>query len=311
MNFAEKIIKNQPVVLSEIKNFEGLLFIKREDQIHPYISGNKFRKLKYNILNARKQNKKVLLTFGGAYSNHISAVAFAGKELGFKTIGIIRGDELGHDQENSLQKNLTLKAASDNGMRLKFVSRTAYRLKHTQEFIDDLCNEFGDFYLVPEGGTNDLAVRGCEEILKPGDKQFDIVCCSIGTGGTISGLINSAKANQKILGFPALKGDFLRKEIEKYTIQDKNWSLNTDYHFGGFAKINEDLINFINRFKQETGIPLDPIYTGKMMFGIVDLINKGVFEKGTKILAIHTGGLQGIDGMNNRLKQKKLPLIMT
>ena len=283
--------------------------MKREDQIHPFISGNKYRKLKYNILEANEQQKKTLLTFGGAYSNHISAVAFAGKEYGFKTIGIIRGDELGNDLEKTLQHNITLSTANAHKMQFKFVTRSDYRLKNTSKFINDLHKEFGDFYLVPEGGTNELAIKGCEEILKPDDTAFDVICCGIGTGGTISGLINSAKANQKVFGFPALKGDFLQKEIEQYTIQNKNWSLINDYHFGGFGKINEELINFINHFKQETTILLDPIYTGKMMFGIVDLIKSGFFKKGTKILAIHTGGLQGIQGMNSRLSRKKLPLI--
>ena len=302
-------IVNQQVVLKELKEFEISLFMKREDQIHPFISGNKYRKLKYNVLMADEQNMDTLLTFGGAFSNHISAVAFAGKKFGFKTIGIIRGDELGQDLEKTLDKNITLRLANDHGMEFKFVTRSDYRFKHTKEFIEELKNEFGDFYLIPEGGTNELAVKGCEEILKDSDKIFDVICCAIGTGGTISGLINSENDKQKVLGFPALKGDFLHKEIEKYTIGDKNWSLINDYHFGGFGKVNEELITFINKFKEETGIPLDPIYTGKMMFGIVDLIKKRTFKKGTKILAIHTGGLQGIDGMNSRLQKKNLELI--
>lgn len=194
-------------------------------------------------------------------------------------------------------------------MVFKFVSRSDYRLKNTEQFKVKIKEEYGDFYLIPEGGTNSLAVKGCEEILKSEDAIFDVVCVSIGTGGTIAGIINSLKSNQKVIGFPALKGDFLKKEIEKYTIPNVKWSLNTDYHFGGFAKINEELINFNNNFKEETGISLDPIYTGKMMFGIVDLIKKGYFQKGTKILAIHTGGLQGISGMNTRLNQKQLPLL--
>ncbi|MCK4562271.1 MAG: pyridoxal-phosphate dependent enzyme [Flavobacteriaceae bacterium] len=309
MSFVKIKIKNQPVLLPELEEFGISLFMKREDQIHPFISGNKYRKLKYNILKAKEQQKKNLLTFGGAFSNHISAVAFAGKEYGFKTIGIIRGDELGNDLEKTLQHNITLSTANDHEMQFKFVTRNDYRLKQTSKFIADLHKEFGDFYLVPEGGTNELAIKGCEEILKPEDKEFDVICCGIGTGGTISGLINSAKAHQKVLGFPALKGDFLQKEIEQYTIQNKNWSLINDYHFGGFAKTNEELINFINDFKQKTTIPLDPIYTGKMMFGIVDLIKNGYFKKGTKILAIHTGGLQGIQGMNEKLNRKKSPLI--
>jgi len=142
------------------------------------------------------------------------------------------------------------------------------------------------------------------------DSKYDVICSAIGTGGTISGLINSLKSHQKVIGFPALKGDFLQKEIHKYVIRTDNWSLNTKYHFGGYAKVSEELITFINKFKSETQIPLDPIYTGKMLFGIVDLIKNGFFKKGTKVLAIHTGGLQGIQGMNQLLEKKKLPQIV-
>jgi len=304
-------IENQQIVLKELEEFDISLFIKREDQIHPYISGNKYRKLKYNILQADKENKSTLLTFGGAYSNHICAVAFAGKEYGFKTIGIIRGDELQNNFDEVIQKNSTLKFAHENGMRFEFISRNEYKKKTTKEFIDRLIKSYSDFYLIPEGGTNSFAVKGCEEILKEDDRNYDIVCCAVGTGGTISGLINSATENQRILGFPALKGDFLTKEINKYAIRKDNWSLITDYNFGGFGKINLDLVNFINQFFLETNISLDHIYTGKMMCGITDLIKKDFFEKGSKILAIHTGGLQGIEGMNSLLKRKKLPLIIT
>ena len=309
MKFIEKNIENQKVVLPELEKLGVTFYIKREDKIHPFISGNKYRKLKYNILEAIKQKQHTILTFGGAFSNHISAVAFTGNKYGFKTIGIIRGEELANNLDEVLKQNETLRLASENGMQFKFVSRADYRLKTSKIFIKKLKEEFGNFYLVPEGGTNDLAIKGCEEIVQPEDKKFDIICCAIGTGGTMSGLINSAKAKQKIIGFPALKGDFLQEEIEKYTIQNNNWSLITEYHFGGFAKVDETLINFINYFKQETGIPLDPIYTGKMVFGIVALIKSGFFKKGTKILAIHTGGLQGIQGMNKLLIKRKLPLI--
>jgi 1-aminocyclopropane-1-carboxylate deaminase len=162
--------------------------------------------------------------------------------------------------------------------------------------------------MLPEGGTNALAVKGCEEILKKEDSIYDFICCAVGTGGTISGIINSAQNQQKVLGFPALKGDFIRNDIRKFA-QQKNWDIITDYHFGGYGKINADLISFINRFKAKYSIPLDPIYTGKMMYGILDLMAKDFFPKESKILAIHTGGLQGIEGMNIRLKQKNLPLI--
>ncbi|MFD1293391.1 1-aminocyclopropane-1-carboxylate deaminase/D-cysteine desulfhydrase [Lutibacter holmesii] len=300
----------QQISFSEISDKDVTLFIKREDKLHPFISGNKYRKLKYNLEEAAKQNHHTLVTFGGAYSNHIAAAAAAGFEHNFKTIGVIRGDELAHNLETVLQQNPTLKFAAAHGMKFHFVSRSAYRDKTSEAFISTLKEQFGDFYLVPEGGTNKFAVKGCEEILNDEDKIYNVICSAIGTGGTISGIINSTNNNQKVIGFPALKGDFLQHEINKYVLKNKNWSLNTNYNFGGYAKISEELITFINNFKTETGIPLDPVYTGKMLFGIVDLIKNNYFEKGTKILAIHTGGLQGIDGMNLILKKKNLPKII-
>lgn len=299
----------QKVNFSEIENSQVSVFIKREDELHPFISGNKYRKLKYNLEDAALLKKETLLTFGGAYSNHIAATAAAGFEHNFKTIGVIRGDELATNIDFVLNKNPTLKFAAEHNMQFHFVSRKAYRNKTTPEFIADLKEKFGDFYLVPEGGTNKFAIKGCEEILTDSDKEYDVICSSVGTGGTISGIINATKKHQKVIGFPALKGYFLQNEIKKWVTKNKNWSLNTNYHFGGYAKVSEELITFINKFKQETKIPLDPVYTGKMIFGLVALIKKGYFEKGTKILAIHTGGLQGIDGMNLVLKKKKLPLI--
>ncbi|WOD44109.1 1-aminocyclopropane-1-carboxylate deaminase/D-cysteine desulfhydrase [Hwangdonia lutea] len=293
---------NQPVVFS--KNKGVTLFVKREDSIHPFVSGNKYRKLKYNLIEAKKKGFKTLLTFGGAYSNHIAAVAAAGEQQGFKTIGVIRGDEL----FNALENNPTLSFAKQCGMQFKFVSREEYRNKTTKKFIGNLDNEFGAFYLIPEGGTNTLAIKGCEEILSETDKDFDFICTAVGTGGTVSGLINASKPNQQVLGFSALKGDFLKEDISKF-VTKTNWKLVTDYHFGGYAKINEALISFINDFKKDHQIQLDPVYTGKMMFGIFDLIDKGFFPKGSKILAIHTGGLQGIVGMNAILKKKNLQII--
>jgi 1-aminocyclopropane-1-carboxylate deaminase/D-cysteine desulfhydrase-like pyridoxal-dependent ACC family enzyme len=293
---------NQPIKLPRKNSVE--LYIKREDKIHEHISGNKYRKLKYNLIEAEKLGYNTLLTFGGAFSNHIAAVAFAGQKFGFKTIGIIRGEEL----EDEINDNATLQFARMNGMRFKFVSRSDYREKTSDEFLQQLQKEFGKFYCVPEGGTNALAIKGCEEILSDTDAMFDYICCAVGTGGTISGLINSAKLHQQILGFPALKGDFLSSNISKFATHS-NWELITDFHFGGYAKINLELIEFINQFKQLQGIPLDPVYTGKLMFGVYKLIKDGFFPKQSKILVIHTGGLQGIAGMNQKLKQKKLPLI--
>ncbi|MDP5157049.1 MAG: pyridoxal-phosphate dependent enzyme [Flaviramulus sp.] len=293
---------NQTIHLPNVSMVE--LFLKREDKIHPFVSGNKYRKLKYNLFEAEKQGLKTLLTFGGAFSNHIVAVASAGKIFGFNTIGVIRGEEM----FDNIDSNPTLSFAKQCGMQFKFVSRNLYYEKIDLNFITKLEEEFGSFYLIPEGGTNALAIKGCEEILTEADKSFDFVCTCVGTGGTISGLINSSNQNQKILGFPALKGDFLQEDIAKFATKT-NWELITDYHFGGYAKINTTLVSFINKFKKNYNMPLDPVYTGKMMFGVFDLIAKNYFPKGSKILIIHTGGLQGIAGMNAVLKKKNLPLI--
>ena len=276
------------------------LFIKREDLLHPVISGNKYRKLKYNLAEAKRIGYKKLLTFGGAFSNHIVAVAGAGKEFGFETIGIIRGEEL----MDKIGENPSLQFAHEHGMQFHFTDRTSYRDKTAPEFLSKLEQMFGSFYLIPEGGTNNLAIKGCEEILTYEDKiEFSHICCAIGTGGTISGIINSSSENQQIIGFSSLKGDFLSEVICNF-VQKKNWNVNCTYHFGGYGKVSEELIDFLNQFYQETKIPLDPIYTGKMMFGIIDLIQDNYFPPHSKILAIHTGGLQGIAGMNQVLKQK-------
>lgn len=285
------------------------LYIKREDEIHPFVSGNKFRKLKYNIQEAKKTNKNTLLTFGGAFSNHIVATAVAGYLTDFKTIGIIRGEELGLDVTETLSKNTTLKNSYEHNMQFEFVSRELYRKKLEDSFINNLKEKYGDFYLIPEGGTNDLAIKGCEEILTVSDAKFDYICCAVGTGGTISGVINASSKHQKVIGFPALKGDFLFDDIKKLTSKS-NWSLQTNYHFGGYAKYTDELIRFINDFNKDTGVLLDPIYTGKMMLGILDMIKKNQFKKGSKILAIHTGGIQGIEGFNQKLKKKNKEIIV-
>jgi 1-aminocyclopropane-1-carboxylate deaminase len=297
-------IDNQLVQIPLLTEKQVTLAIKREDLLHPYISGNKYRKLKYNLLEANKMGCHTILTFGGAFSNHIAATAYAAKEKEFSSIGIIRGEEL----RETWRQNTTLLKAHEDGMVFKFVSREDYRKKEESEFIGDLRKEFGEFYLVPEGGTNKLAIKGCEEILASGDEQFDFICTSVGTGGTLGGLINSSFPHQKALGFSSLKGDFLKEGIKKIS-NNNRWELISEYHFGGYAKISQELIHFINDFKVQTDIPLDPIYTGKMIFGLLDMVKHDIFAKGTKILAIHTGGLQGIAGMNSVLKKKKLPLL--
>lgn len=293
---------NQPVNIPLAYGIS--LTIKREDLLHPHISGNKFRKLKYNILAAKEQGKKALLTFGGAFSNHIAAAAAAGKEYGFATIGIIRGDELA----GKIAENPTLSFAQQCGMRLKFVSREDYRKKAEPDFLQLLTAEFGDCYILPEGGTNTLAVQGCEEILTDEDAHFTHVCLAVGTGGTISGIINSAGDNQQVIGFPALKNAQLWDDIRTFAT-NPNWLLQEDYHFGGYGKVTPQLVSFINDFYEETGIPLDPVYTAKMVFGVIDLARNGYFPQNSRILLIHTGGLQGIAGMNRQLMKKNLPII--
>jgi len=301
---------NQPIKDCLLKKKEITLFVKREDLLHEHISGNKFRKLYYNVIEATRKGYDTLLTFGGAYSNHIAATAAAGKEYGFNTIGVIRGDELGKDLPKTLAENPTLKFAHELGMQFHFVTREAYRQKTTAAFIKNLFQVFGKFYLVPEGGTNQLAVKGTEEILTKEDAEFDYICAAIGTGGTIAGIINTALPHQKVLGFPALKENFLHNDILKYVHQN-NWELIRDYNRGGFAKIDQELVDFINMVNNMHDLPLDPIYTGKMLFGIIDMIKKDYFPKGTRILAIHSGGLQGRYGMNIRLAKKGLnPLII-
>ncbi|NJN26048.1 MAG: 1-aminocyclopropane-1-carboxylate deaminase/D-cysteine desulfhydrase [Cyclobacteriaceae bacterium] len=275
------------------------LFIKREDLTDTYISGNKFRKLKYNLLNAKAGGYTTLLTFGGAFSNHIHAVAYAGFKFGFKTIGIIRGEEV-------LPLNPTLEDAAAFGMEFQYISRESYRHKKNPAFIDKLRDDLGAFYLIPEGGSNTLAVKGCAEILIGIEKDFDHICCACGTGGTIAGLIASMAGKKKVWGFPALKnGAFLKNDIAAllhgYASEPyQNWDLVIDYHFGGYARYTYELVSFINRFKKAHKIQLDPIYTGKLMFGIYQLIANGFFVSGSKILAIHTGGFQGIKGFNQR-----------
>lgn len=289
-------IKTQEISIPLLKEKEIKLFIKRTDQTHQYISGNKWYKLKYNLIEAKKQGFKTLLTFGGAYSNHIAATACAAKENGLKSVGVIRGEE-------HLPLNPTLQFAKEQGMKIKYVNRGDYKLKQTPEFIKALKDKFGDFYLISEGGTNQLAIKGTKEILDVNSTQ-DFVCCAVGTGGTIAGVINASSDKQAVIGFPAIKGiDALEKDIESWT-NKQSWKLINNYACGGYAKVNEKLVQFINEFNTEHDIPLDAVYTGKMMLGILDLVAKDYFPKGSTILAIHTGGLQGNKGMSERLMIK-------
>lgn len=289
--FLKALTYNQTPILelkdSLLQEANVRLLIKCEYLNHPLVSGNKWWKLRYNLVEAARLGKKRLLTFGGAYSNHIYATAATANELGFELVGIIRGEE-------TLPLNSTLAFAKGKGMQLHYVTREDYRKKTEPDFQKKLTDLFGDFYLIPEGGTNELAVKGCEEFGKQLNREveFDYLCLPVGTGGSIAGMISGFDAEKKIIGFPALKGaQFLEREIRTYTDKE-NWQLMYDYHFGGYAKSTKELTDFMEQFERAHNIPLDPIYTAKMMFGIFDLVKQGFFKRGSTLLIVHTGGLQ-------------------
>ena len=302
------------------------IYIKRDDLIHPSVHGNKWRKLKYNLLKVKELGITKILTFGGAFSNHIYATAAAAQLLGLESIGIIRG-------EKTTPLSNTLTFAEKCGMTLHYVSRSAYRNKEI--LLNELTPLFGDFYFLPEGGTNALALLGCAEIVDEINQQLgkrpNYICVACGTGGTMSGIVKAAEATQEIVGFSILKGDYMEDEVTKLIKTDlfldfqltnkaglltnqnlvnANWRLNNEYHFGGYAKWTPKLIEFINDFKIKFGVQLDPIYTGKMFFGVFDLIEKGYFAENSMIVLVHTGGLQGIEGFNElKLKHSDLKIV--
>jgi 1-aminocyclopropane-1-carboxylate deaminase/D-cysteine desulfhydrase-like pyridoxal-dependent ACC family enzyme len=300
------LIKNPITPLTEIddpiiRKSNLKLFVKREDLIHPHISGNKWYKLKYNLIEAEKSGYKNLLTFGGAYSNHIYATASAGKEFGFETIGVIRGEE-------HIPPNSTLSFAKLCGMKFHYLDRTSYRNKYDEKILNKLKNEFGDFYLIPEGGSNHLAVKGCSEIISGIEISFDFICTASGTGGTLAGLALGLNSNSKAIGFSVLKGgDFLRDNVKNLLSHfgkenSDNWQIITDYHLGGYAKTNSELNNFCLEFFERHNIEIEPIYTGKMLWGVFDLIKNGFFPVNSTIIVLHSGGLQGLNGLRERRK---------
>ena len=280
-----QIAQTIPYQQITVEGFE--ISIKRLDLVHPQISGNKFFKLKYNLLAAQQQGYKKLLTFGGAYSNHIAATAYAAQLFDFESLGIIRGEELA-----SKPLNLTLNTAQQFGMQLQFVMRETYRQKQSPAYLAQLQQDYPEYYVIPEGGTNPLAIQGCTEILSDADRQnYALICCAVGTGGTIAGLIEASHSQQQVLGFFALKGDFLCREIQQLT-EKRNWQITDQYCCGGYAKTTPELLQFIRTFEQQYNIPLEQIYTGKMLLGLIDLIQQGTFPKDHRILVIHSGGLQ-------------------
>jgi 1-aminocyclopropane-1-carboxylate deaminase/D-cysteine desulfhydrase-like pyridoxal-dependent ACC family enzyme len=269
------------------------LYIKRDDLIHPTVSGNKWRKLKYSLLEAKSKGENCILTFGGAFSNHLYATAAAGNVLGFETIGIVRGEELAD------KLSPTLLFCESKGMKLHFVSRAEYKRKSSEAYLQELALRFNNPFIIPEGGTSSFALKGIAEMVPEVNAQLgdmpDYFAVAAGTGGTAAGILST---NANVLAFSALKGGaFLKDDIDQLLNNQTSkgdLTLFTDYHFGGYAKWNSELIGFMESFKQEFGIQLEQVYTAKMFFGLFDLIQKGYFKKGETILAVHTGGLQGL-----------------
>ncbi|MBD0387441.1 MAG: 1-aminocyclopropane-1-carboxylate deaminase/D-cysteine desulfhydrase [Nostoc sp. C3-bin3] len=301
---------------SEIARRAGVdLYVLRLDLMHPWVNGNKWFKLKYNLLEAKEKNFTTLLTFGGAYSNHIYATAAAGNLFGFRTVGVIRGDE-------RLPLNPTLSFAVQQGMQLVYLNREMYRQRNTPALEEYLQQRFGEVFIIPEGGSNLNGVRGCTEIVSDAMPTagyayaFDHICVACGTATTLAGIALSLHEGQRAIAFPVLKnGAFLAQEIESLltnylasglpTLSNPpaSWELVCDYHFGGYAKVNDELLLFSQQFTQEHGVPLDYVYTAKMFYGVMDLLKQEFFSKGDSLLLVHTGGLQGNVGMEEKLQR--------
>lgn len=287
INIQAAILEEVPHPLLDEHNIT--LRIKRDDLIHPIISGNKWRKLKYTLQHALNNGHEHLISMGGAYSNHLHALAYIGHQLKLKTTGLIRG-------EPPAKENQTLQDLRQWGMALEFINRSEFRKLRKHRGHDAAPAQKYKGYWIPEGGTNQNALRGVAEIIDEIDTDYDVITLACGTGTTLAGLAKVVPSKKKIIGFSALKGGgFLENDVKKQIKNNSivNWSINFDYHFGGFAKSTNELITFINEFESQTQIPLEPLYNGKMLYGLFDLIKNERFKKGQHIIAIHTGGLQG------------------
>jgi 1-aminocyclopropane-1-carboxylate deaminase/D-cysteine desulfhydrase-like pyridoxal-dependent ACC family enzyme len=295
----QKILQKQ----SEEKGLE--VYMLREDLLGGDMQGNKWRKLRLHIEKAKMDGQDTLLSFGGPWSNHLYALAAAGRDFGFKTIGVIRGEE-------PVPLTDTLEFAKSCGMKLHFVSRAEYAEKEQDYFKAWLHDTYGAFHLIPEGGADFLGVNGCIDILAEKAKSFDVICVACGTGTTLAGMLLAMHPRNRFIGFSAVKGgeyikDLITSRLNYFLMSEEEalsyspyFNVISDYAFGGFAKVNDELLNFMQAFYQTEEIMLDPLYTGKMMYGISDLIEKGRFVPGTKILAVHTGGLQGLKGIERK-----------
>jgi 1-aminocyclopropane-1-carboxylate deaminase len=277
------------------------LSVLRLDLAYPQLSGNKYFKLKYNLLAARQQACTRLLSFGGVFSNHIHALAIAGQRQGFATLGIIRG-------ERGVALTPTLQDAVKNGMQLQFVDRQTYRRRYDADYLQALQRQYPDAYMIPEGGNNTLGAKGCSEILQGLDEDVDCVMLPCGTANTLAGIASNLADNAQLVGVAVLKAaDALRENtrhlLQELACQDKdNWSIEERFHCGGYAKLNKSLAEFVSRFSAEH-FSIEPVYSGKLFWAIYQKALAGEFKKGSHILAIHTGGMQGLRGMQGRIEQ--------
>ncbi|WP_197523303.1 1-aminocyclopropane-1-carboxylate deaminase/D-cysteine desulfhydrase [Actinokineospora pegani] len=269
-----------PVQAVDDERLRGVrLLLKRDDLLHPTITGNKWRKLAHNLAPARAAGRVV--TFGGAYSHHIRAVAAAGREFGFATVGVIRGEE--HRPLND-----TLAFAAAQGMVLTYLDRATYRRKTDPDVLARLRAEFGPHHLLPEGGSNALAVRGCREVVAE-LPAFDVVCCPCGTGATLAGLASGLGPGQRAVGFAVLRGDFLADAVAGFVGHRAGWEVDTRFHSGGYAKTTPALHAFADEFTARHGVPVERLYVAKMLAGIYARAESGEFAPGTTVVAVITG----------------------
>lgn len=274
----------------------------RLDQVHPFISGNKWYKLKHHILAANSAGKSTILSFGGAFSNHLHALAFAGKKLNIKTVGVVRGEE-------PKVLSPTLQDCVDWGMTLQWLSRRDYRNIAPVDCIVDYAKKYPDAWIIPEGGSSEQGVLGVRELFErmwsAGGMNYDVIACPVGSGATLAGIVSADLGELRCVGFSALKGaSDLESRVQGHlgSAQGvKSWEISHDYHFGGFAKLNKRLTDFISGIHQTHDLLLDPVYTGKMLYGLLEWVYQGRISKDARILAVHTGGLQGWRGFGDKV----------
>ena len=288
-------LKTQYIFLGRIKDVN--ITVKRDIASDFMLTGNKYRKLKYNLIEFYKKRYDGIATLGGPFSNHLAATSSLCEHFRVKSIGFVRGDEMNN------KSNPTMEHCINAGMHLEFLKREDYKLKFFSKKVKKILSK-RNLYLIPEGGANNFGIKGSSEMIGSFDHTFDTICLAVGTGGTMLGVSRAIKNDQNLLGFLSVDDNSRINDISNNIDSSINYTLIKEFTFGGFGKFSNDLILFINSFKKKYKIPLDPIYTGKVLFGIFTLINNHNWSWGKNILFIHTGGLQGINGFNFLQKKK-------